>query len=48
MRAKSLAWEGSKRFAKDRFGEGADVLEVGQGKELAGLAGISWDIIPFG
>jgi hypothetical protein len=25
-----------------------NLLEVGQGKELAGLAGISWDIIPFG
>jgi hypothetical protein len=26
----------------------AAFAEVRQGKELAGLAGISWDIIPFG
>jgi hypothetical protein len=48
MRAKSLRWELSYRLTNDRCVEGADFPEVGQEKELAGPASISWDIIPFG
>jgi hypothetical protein len=43
-----LEFEMCERPASDGGNAAADSAQVRQGKELTGLASISWDIIPFG
>jgi hypothetical protein len=45
---RGYAWNDRSEVASHAAGRDANFAEVRQGKELAGLASISWDIIPFG
>ena len=45
---RGYVWNDRSEVASHAAGRDANFAEVRQGKELRGLAGISWDIIPFG
>ncbi len=49
-RRKQCGHAGKERRKRERRGGGAEakVVELKEGKELTGLAGTSWDIIPLG
>ena len=45
---RDYVWNDRSEVASHAAGRDANFVEVRQGKELAGLVGTSWDIIPFG
>ena len=45
---RGYVWNDRSEVASHAAGRGANSAEVRQRKELAGLVGIAWDIIPFG